>query len=278
MTRMTRRLFRERRRAVITYLLLLIAGAVTFGPTDGLFPGQPLAILGPVFFSAVLGTIFLAWGLVFPAWRHCSEAAALGIVIAAVLARVIADASILDPAFRAQTVLATAALIWLIDMAYAYHWLDALLPKRRVSIPARARSVLPPDRLWPALARTPETMHLDPDPVDQRIEWIEPGRRMRIHAQVPGVGQVEEDQIVEHAEPGRLWSISYRVVSGPDGVAGSSGALSFRLRPGATGTEVLTRRTHDALSLRAKLYVWIDDAFGRVDDEKLDRIAAAAGV
>jgi hypothetical protein len=121
-------------------------------------------------------------------------------------------------------------------------------------------------------------MHLDPDPVDQRIEWIEPGRRMRIHAQVPGVGQVEEDQIVEHAEPGRLWSISYRVVSGPDGVAGSSGALSFRLRPGATGTEVLTRRTHDALSLRAKLYVWIDDAFGRVDDEKLDRIAAAAGV
>lgn len=55
-----RRLHRERRRAVTTYLLLLIAGAVTFGPTDGLFPGQPQAILGPVLFSAALGTIFLA--------------------------------------------------------------------------------------------------------------------------------------------------------------------------------------------------------------------------
>lgn len=273
-----RRLHRERRRAVTTYLLLLIAGAVTFGPTDGQFLGQPQAILGPVFFSAALGTIFLAWGLVFPAWRHGSEAGALGIVIVAVLARVFADASMFDHAFRMQTVLATVAVIWLVDMAYTYHWLDALLPKRRVSVTARARSVLPPDRLWPALARTPETMHLDPDPVDQRIEWIEPGRRMRICAEVPGVGHIEEDQIVEQAEPGRLWSISYRVVSGPDGVAGSSGALNFRLRPGATGTEVLTRRTHDDLSLRAQLYVWIDDAFGRVDDEKLDRIAAAAGV
>lgn len=64
-------------------------------------------------------------------------------MIVAVLARVFADASMFDHALRMHTVLATVAVIWLVYMAYTYHWLDALLPKRRVSITARAFGAAP---------------------------------------------------------------------------------------------------------------------------------------
>lgn len=270
------RLYRERRRAAIVLALLLAAGLVNFWTLPGQVLGVPRWIAAPALFAAALGTLFLVWGLILPSRRHDSEAAALAILLTALLARFATGESLFAEGTRVEAFLATAALIWLLASAYSDRWLDALLPRWPAAITARAVSALPPDRLWPALARTPETAHLDPDPNDQRIEWIEPGRRLRIVGAVAGYGTFDEEHVIEAAEPGRLYSFRYRLIAGPDGAQATAGAQIRRLQPLGTGTELWTERMTEDLSPRGWLFAWIDDGFGRTDDSRIARIEATA--
>lgn len=165
---------------------------------------------------------------------------------------------------------------YLVYAVYAQNWIDRLLPRRRLAFHSHSFSRLPPDRLWPALAQTPETAHLDPDEARLRIEWIEPGRVLRVVERASDVTTVEEIQHIEAAEPGRLFRFRFEVPDAKPGAAGTSGSLSYRLHPAGTRTEVLGERIFDAVSWRAQLFAWIDDSYGRADDTRIARIERAA--
>lgn len=276
MRKILKGIYRERRRTVLVALLLFLAGAMALWHVDRSIFGLPGWLAGGLGFMLPLATILMAIAVAFPSFRSGTEVIAATIAFLALIG-VFGPGPLAfglpRPAFGTVW---GVLLVTLVYEAYAKPWLDRLLPKRRLAFHSRSFSRLPPDRLWPALAQTPETAHLDPDEARVLIEWIEPGRTQRVIERVSDIATAEEIQHIEAAEPGRLFRFRYKAVNATPGAPATSGSYTYRLRPAGAGSEVLAERIIDRASWRARVFAWVDDTFGRNDDTRIARIERAA--
>ena len=276
MRKFFKRLYRERRRALIVALLTFAAGAAAQWHVAVSLFGLPGWLVGGLAFMLILTPVLMALAVVFPRVRHVAEPISATLVMLAVM-------GVFGPGPLAFGLprpplpnLWAFILMWIVVELYAGVWLDRITPARTLTFRSRSTSRLPPDRLWPALATTPETAHLDPDEDRIGIAWVEPGQTLRLISRQGDIAKVEELHHIDAAEPGAMYSFRFEPVDGRPDAPGTTGQRRYHLRPTGAGTEVLSERIIDRASFRGRLFVWIDDSFGRADDTRIARIERAA--
>lgn len=277
MRKFFKRLYRERRRAALTAALLFVAGVGAVWHVEGSLFAMPVWLVGGLAFLLILTPVLLSLAVVFQPIRHVSESIALALVLLSVLGAFGPGPLAFGLPRPPLMNLWGFVLIWIVVELYARDWLDRIMPAPTLTFRSRATSHLPPDRLWPALAMTPETAHLDPNEDLISIEWIDPGESQRLIWRQGDIAKIEEIHHIKAAEPGALYSFRYEPVDGKPGAAGTTGSKTFHLHPAGTGTEVLCERVIDRASWRGRLFTWVDDAFGRAEDTQIARIERAAG-
>ena len=270
------RLYRERRRALIVALLTFAAGVAAQWHVAASLFGLPAWLIGGLAFMLILTPVLMALAVVFPSIRHIAEPIAFTLVLLALMG-VFGPGPLAFGLPRPPWLnLWVIVLMGLVAQLYAGAWLDRITPARTRTFRSRSTSRLPPDRLWPALATTPETAHLVPDEDRIGIEWVEPGQTLHLISRQGDIAKVEELHHIDAVEPGTLYAFRFEPVDGRPDAPGTTGQCSYRLRPHGPGTEVLSTRSIDRASFRGRLFVWIDDAYGRADDLRIARIEQAA--
>ncbi|MFN4098311.1 MAG: hypothetical protein ACK4GT_00905 [Pararhodobacter sp.] len=253
-------------------LLFFLTGAIAFWPAGGTVYGLPPWLGAGLVVMVPPTAVLMALAVVFRPVRHCAEILAATMVFLVLIGALGSGRAASGEAQLLPRSAWTMLIFFLIYSIYAEKWIDRLLPKRRLTFHNHSVSRLPPARLWPALALTPETAHLDPDENRVLIEWIEPGKTLREVERISEIATVEEIQHIETSEPGSLIRHRYEAINVAPGALGASGTKTYRLRPHGSGSEVLAERVVDRTSRRAQIFEWVDDAFGRADDTRIERI------
>jgi len=272
-----KRLYCERRRALVVMVLLYGAAFLCI-----LVPGVALdpatRWLGST--SAVLPhvALLIAMALIFRPLRHIAELCAALVFLFAVA---IALNTGFAPAKGGPSALpAVTPFLLIFGLVALYHVavLNRILPKRPRTLRSRATSLLPPERLFDGLTRTPDSIGPPADAPLAAADWVEPGRVMRLARFSNDVAVTEEHRRLIEAEPGHRVRMRYEFPKALPDVTGRTGSLEYRLRPAGNGTALEVTCIRDRENLRNQLFAWIDDAQGRAEDDLIARLEQSAGV
>ena len=257
------RLYRERRRvAVISgphflgFCLFLLSTPMV---EEGL--GKVLTVSLALTGGFVLTLVMLA--LAAPGLRRCAELFAICILLGgAVHAAMTALGLTNNGAFGAGLVI----LCGVASLSYTTGALDRFIAMRPRVLDSTANSILPAKTLWCYIAVTPESDARFRSRDIIRIEWIEPKHSYRLTKHLVSIAKYDQAlTILQHDAPSRFY-YRFAVMDMPKIEQGCTGTADYQLEPTAKGTRLVIRRSLDLMTIRAWLFVWIDDHCGRMDD------------
>lgn len=266
-----RRLYRERRRVVVVALITFLGGYIAFFNRDSSVFGLPLPILAGLSFMVVLTTFLMVVVILFPKVRHCGEAVGLSVPILSLMG---AFGSAEDGGLSSFSGIYIVMLSYLTITVYGGAWVDRYLPCRPKQFVSKAKSRLSVEELWPFLSVTPDTFQDFGKKDVVSMEWIEPGVSYRQFCRSGELAKIEELHTITDNEPHQRFGFSFDVPDATKDAAVSCGHIDVRLIPHGSTTRVETTREFDRVSVRAQLFIWIDDAMGRLDDELLQNAEA----
>lgn len=267
-----KRLYRERRRLLIVALLTFLAGAIAFAENTARVYGIPMPLAAGLAFLLGLSPWLMAIALLFPSIRTTAESIAASLPVLALMG-VFSNWS--DPSGTPSTALILGMVLsYLTATIYGSALIDRYLPRRSFTFRTRATSRLAPETLWPYLDLTPDS---DPRHVPEDIlgmEWINPGQTFRETSRINDLAQIEGIITLEASDAPLHRCISYVIPSAKPDSPGSAGRREIRLSGRAFGSKLFSARTYDHYTLREILFLWIDDRFGRNDDETIRQAEA----
>lgn len=269
--RLMRRLWRERRRVVICALLFGAAGAMAFWGHPDYRGRYPMPLVAGLAFAAILTGFTLAVSLVLPAFRHASEVVALGICIMAWLSMGSVKYSLIGFTTGSKGIW-FLAIVMLAGQVYWSNWVDRFLPTIRCRFRHVLRSKLPADVLWDGLFGTPG--HPERLADAENILTFEPlaedsPHRRIIERGTDGVSTLEENHYIEEIDPPRFVRFRWNAVNAAKGQPMAAGAKEMRFIDAGSRRKVRIVLRPDVISLRATIFAWIDDSFGRIEDARI---------
>ncbi|MEL6362684.1 MAG: hypothetical protein AAFR21_16530 [Pseudomonadota bacterium] len=267
-----KRLFRERRRLVVVAVATFLAGYIAFFDRTSALLGLPFPIVAGLAFMVGLTVSLMVIVVLFPQLRHSAESVALSIPVLSLMG-VYGSAS--DGGLSTTTVIFGILLCYLIFTVYGGAWVDRYLPCRRRILHSFAHSTLQPNEIWSYLTVNPDTRSDYGGPDILSMEWIEPVRSYRQVYRLDELAKIEEVHSIEINEPHRRYRFSFEVPDATESASVSSGSKEFVLTPDDHGTTIETIRDFDKVSARAQLLTWIDDTWGRFDDDNIQCAEAA---
>ncbi len=261
-----KRLYRERRRLTIVAAATFLGGYFAFFNSTSVFLGIPFPIIAGLAFMVGLTTALVILVVLFPKIRHSAESVALSIPVLSLMGAFSSD---VDGGLPTSTSVFGILLCYLIFTVYGGAWLDRYLPCRPRRLRSCATSKLPPEELWPYLTVTPDTF-LDYGSKDTlSMEWIDPDVSYREIERSGELAKIEEINTIEVNEPHHRYRFTFEVPDATETAPVSQGSYEFRMTQNGHGTTLGIVREFDRVSIRAQLLIWIDDAMGRLDDQKI---------
>ncbi|MEO0989568.1 MAG: hypothetical protein AAFX00_01315 [Pseudomonadota bacterium] len=275
MRKFSRRLWRDRRRHAICAALLFAAGTTVFHGNPELF-GVPFWLVAGCAF--VLGSLpcLVRLCLASPNGRHACEVSAVTLFLQALVSGLFSapPTEVYAVGFE-FSFLAFFIVLMIVNELYLNPRFDSFA-RRGHQIRYRLTSHLPTKVLWDGLVGTPPHKdrlananitrfeYLGPDTQDRRlVEYMEPGALL------------EEHQFVDEIDAPHHIRFRWQAVDGnPDGNF-SSGFKDVRITDhvGAYRTVDVVQAAQ-AHPWRAVVMNWIDDSFGRHNDEAVAELEA----
>ncbi len=272
MLKFRKRLYRERRRLVAVAAFTFLGGYIAFFKTTTVFHGIPFSVLSGLAFMVGLTGFLMFLVVIFPKIRHSAESVALSLPVLSLMG---VFSSTEDGGLSSSAGIYMAMLSYIAISVYGGTWVDRYLPRRPMRFRSVATSNLPPEELWPYLTVTPDTFPDYGGEDTLAMEWIEPGVSFREISKSGELAKIEEIHTIEINEPRQRYHYSFDVPDAAESVSLSRGRVELQLMAKGHGTRLETNREFDRVSIRAKLFVWMDDGMGRRDDEMLQTIEAA---
>ncbi len=276
MISLRRRLFRERRRLVAIALMSFTAGLVLGMNDDRLLYGIPFQLVYGLAVATIVTPILMLIAMVFPNIRNATESVAFSLPFVcwmdlygnssegAALQNVIAVLSIL--------------FLYLVFAVYAGGWLDRYLPAKSRTFSSKVKTGLSPDELWPFLVVTPDTVDTYGGEKTVSMTWVEPGVSFIETEQFDDHSRIEEMMRIESCEPDTRFRGRFESLSSKAEVNGTSGVLERTFNKTSKGTQLVSSRSFDRSSPIKDFRLWLDDSFGRFDDENVLRAEKLSGM
>lgn len=264
-----KRLYRERRRVVIVAVLAFASGAWAFRLAGGTILGLPPALAAGLAFMGGVTAFLMVIALLFPSYRKAAESCVTALLILSLFGFF----SPKSPIQITESVwgIVGFVLCWLCFEVYAGPFLDRFLPRRRLRFRSHASSDLPPEKLAPYLMTSPEEFATFGADDLVSLDWVEPGKTLRVVSRIDGAAKLEEMQTLEVNSRPSHRAFRFEVVDAPKDATGMSGRFEISITPHENGSRIETSRIYDRATWRAMLNAWIDDSFGRLDDASVER-------
>ncbi len=272
MRSLTRTLYRNRRRALITFVAFFC-----FGALSTLSNGDPFHVLQALFVGTALGLIMMVslmcLALLVPAWRALMEITSVCSVALASVQSVAPDFLNVGPAWFPVAALWAAGFG--IGSLYAGTVLDRFTLRENGSHSGIARTPLAQDVVWTGLYGLPGDRGvrcegdalLAHEPVEGAPDTY------RIVERTKDLQQIEEFQQMELRDAPHSVRFRWWVPSASTNEPLSRGTLSATLTPTRQGgTKVTATYTIERYSSRMALFAWVDDHFGRTLDGYLTNL------
>ena len=263
MRTLLKRLYRERRRLSVVAAVTFLGGFLAFYKSSTVVFGIPMPILAGLAFMFGLTAFLMGLVVLFPSIRHSAESVALSIPVLSLMG---VFSSTDEGGLSTSTSIYGLLLAYLFMTVYAGAWVDKYLPRRPHTFRSRALSKLRREELWPYLTVTPDTVDTYGSENTISMEWIEPGVSFREVERSGDLAKVEEVATIEANEANSHYRKAFVVADATENAPVSSGYYEVKLSNGGPGTYLETVREFDRVTIRARLFTWIDDAFGRQDD------------
>jgi hypothetical protein len=259
------RLYRERRRFTLVAFLTFLGGWLAFRSSPLTIFGLPLEIAAGFAFMFGVTAALVVIVLVFPQVRSNAESVALGIPVLSLMG-----------SFDPEITSAGSSLVFVFGLLFMYlatvlygsRWLDALAQRSNGIYQSAAKSGLSPEKLWPYICVTPDSPPEFRSESTISLKWVDPGKSFCDVARFGDTATVEELQTIVAIEPYALFQFHFQTVHNSDNF-GHRGMVTQRLTKTETGSLLESVRVFDRDSWRAFLFSWIDDAWGRLDDQKI---------
>lgn len=276
MVSLKRRLFRERRRFLIIALMTFIAGLVAGIDDDRIVFGIPFQLAYGVAFTLILTPVLMTIALLFPSVRTATESVAFSLPFICWMG--LYGAGYEGSGFEASSTVLTLMFLYLVFAVYGGGWLDRFLPARRRAFDSKVITRLAPDELWPFLVVTPDTFDTYGGEKTVSMKWVEPGVSFVEVEQVDDLTRIEEMQTIEQLEPDARVRVRFQALSAKETADGASGWMARKFERTANGTRLFSTRCFDRTSPTAGFRMWVDDTFGRSDDEYVSRAEQMSGL
>ncbi|WP_170572241.1 hypothetical protein [Ruegeria atlantica] len=270
-----RRLYRERRRIVIISLLTLIAGLVAGLNDDRVVYGIPFQLAYGIAYLVILTPVLLVIALVFPSIRSATETVAFSLTFISLMHLYGSrpDGSGFENAMFVLSIL----FGYLVFSVYAGGWLDRYLPSAKRTFSSKVKTALSPNELWPFLVVTPDTVDTYGGENTVSMVWVDQGVSYIETDQLGDHSQVQEMMTIEVCELDKRFRGRFQSLSAKKGASGISGVLERRFIWTAKGTQLVSTRSFDQSSPILDFRAWLDDSFGRYDDQYVGRAEKLSG-
>lgn len=259
------KLYRERRRFTLVAFLTFLGGWLAFRNSPASLFGFPLELVAGLAFMVGLTVALMAVVLIFPQVRSHAESVALGIPVLSLMGSFDTDIG----STRSSLVLVFGLLFtYLASVLYGSRWLDVLVPRRNGIYRSVAESRLSPEELWPYVFVTPDSAPEFRSDSTISLKWDDPGKSFTEVARFGDAATVEELQTIVAMEPDSLFQFHFQSVHDSDNF-GHRGMVTHRLTKTETGSRLESVREFDRDSWRSFLFFWVDDGWGRLDDNRI---------
>ena len=270
-----RRLYRERRRVGVAAVVTFLAGLLAGMSDDRIVFGIPFQLAYAVAFLVILTPVLMSIVLIFPAIRTGVDSVTFSLPIISVYLWVLGT----DSSFAKVVFLIIAIMFGeLILMIYGGSWLDKFLPAKQHVFRSRSKSKLQPEELWPFLVVTPDTVETYGGENTVSMKWVEQGVSYVETEQVDDLTRIEELQTIEQLEPDTQIRVRFQVQSAKEDTLGTSGMMERRFDRTTGGTQLVCTRMFDRTTPMVSFRLWLDDTFGRADDQHILRAEQRSGL
>lgn len=278
-TRLARRLHRDRRRIAVSFALLFAAGVVETWNKSDLFPTGVMEVGAGLGLLVFVGAFLIAGGLALPSLRHAYAPIGLTLFGAALLGRIFPGSSfslltVTEGGARSVAGLITTGLF--VHFIFYGKWSDRLLRVARARNTTRLTTTrLDGDTLWNGFVPHPGRREALHDPSVLSVDWVNKQRtRIRLIRWDHPQEKSEEYMQIEDHLPGAY--VVYRWVR--------EGKKNRELARGLRAVKMIdmvdrrvlyvTEFAHN-LPLRKVLFDWLDDSLGRIEDQRLAALETA---
>ena len=269
MRSLIRALYRNRRRAGITFVCFFVMGAVNTVIGDG-----ALHILRAVFVGTALGLIMttglMILALLIPAWRALMEIA--GACSLLMLGLNAVAPSLLTGGSAVQSMIIGWVVCMGVGALYAGPTLDRFALRENVHHRGAAKTPLPQKTVWTGLYGLPEDVaqRHEGDAILVYEAVADQPDTYRIVERTQDRLQIEEFQRMELRDAPHSIRFRWWVPGASAGAPFSCGTLSAMLtETRQAGTRIETTHCVDLMPSRMVLFAWVDDHFGRTLDGHL---------
>jgi hypothetical protein len=271
-----RRLYRERRRLIAIALMSFIAGLVLGMNDDRVLFGIPFQVVYGLAFVAILTPVLMIIALVFPSIRNTTESVAFSLPFVCWMKQygTSSDGAALQNVIAVLSIL----FLYLVFAVYAGGWLDRYLPARRRTFFSKVKTGLSPEELWPFMVVTPDTVDTYGGQKTVSMTWVDPGVSFVETEQFDDHSRIEEMTTIETCEPDTHFRGRFESLSSKADANGKSGVLERKFNKASKGTQLVSSRSYDRSSPIMAFRLWLDDSFGRFDDEYVLRAEQLSGL
>lgn len=271
-----KRLYRDRRRLVVVLCHTFLGGVIAFPSMQPHLFGWPFFLVAGLAFMLGLTAFLALLSVLFPSIRYTAEVAAFQIPFLATIGAFGMQKGGYDgiPTWA----LITGLVICFVGATlYTGPVLDRYLPLKKRKFTSHTFSMLSPEQLWPYFANTPDTSNTYWDEDTLAMNWMEQGKTFVITARLNDIGKIEEHRSLESMLPGDHFAFDFNVPDANPKTCGTRGKVELWVEPHGTGSRVKKVRTYDCSTWRIMIYAWVDDHFGRLDDDTVKRAETATG-
>ena len=278
LTRLRRRIWRERRRLPLVAVLMFASGYLANMHLGMTIMGLDVAMVTGFAYALVFTPLALLLALVLPSWRFTVESVAVVFLFFGI-------AGAIDPAYSLSA-LWHGKTIWLVLLSFvavSHLYTMPLLDRITIAAPRSRRagwSRLPAQVLWDGLVGTPP--HRDRLANAERIMefgYLEPGKpHLRIVERVDKLTLLEEHQFVDEIDAPHAIRFRWHAVSADDDLWHAKGEKQLRITDMGGYRRIEITGAPRRIPLRLLVLNWIDDNLGRSLDDELNQLERRAAV
>ncbi len=265
-----KRLYRERRRLWLVAFVTFATGAIIFSVFPATVFGLPFFLVAGLAFLFGLTPFLMLIVVLFPSVRHSAETAVLWVPLGAV-GGVLVNNSDTFGGLPMWINIPILVICYVGVLTYTGPVINRLFPARKMTSVSHSISTLTPEKLWPYFTPTPDIASEYWDENVISIEWMNAADTYLITHRMNDIAKVEEVYALEHVDFPGEFRFRFDVPSAAKTAIGASGTNTVRLIKDGQKTRVQMTRTSDRMTWGRKLFFWIDDHFGRLDDETIRR-------
>ncbi|MGY6534292.1 MAG: hypothetical protein ACXIVG_03000 [Pararhodobacter sp.] len=278
LTRLRRKLWRERRRLAFVALCMGTAGYLGNMHFDMTIMGLDRALVMGLIYALVFTPSALLMALLIPGWRFSGEVVSVAFLIFGI-------AGAYDPAYNLSALL-QGKTIWtalLSFVAVSHLYSSTLLDGITIASPRTRRrgwSRLPAQVLWDGVVGTPpHKVRLANAENTVSLDYLEPGQPHRRWVErFDRITLLEEHQFVQAIDAPHFIRFRWQNVTAEEGVGFATGEKQVRITDLGRYRRIDMACAPSRLPLRVWVQTWLDDGMGRMLDRDLNTLERRAAV